>query len=326
MGNKQAMVLLVDDIEDFAKEYAETLQRQCGTPVMYATTAEDALEKIKNHSIKVVILDQKMPTKGTELFHPIKRIDRNIKTILLTGESKETDLKEALNIGFDYALFKEADDMAMLPTKILLFLAKYDADMLEKSSDVPVFVQKISSSLLRKKNYITYLIQYSEIIDSSYTDPASWKTSHRVVKGETITQEEQYDMEKEFDFQNNFKIESENSIGLSEKNLLAFEQSLSTKMAAESSVAYKEKMKRIWMRKQELAIPKEQEHVVSIEYQYAKMYQQIKVYIRKECSCCDQVSITPITVLLPIPKMKYKIVEHYDDNTSQIINTGEATG
>lgn len=128
-------ILLVDDNVDFVKEYAETLQQQCNSMVLYATTAKEALDIVKKNPIKVVILDQVMPTKGTELFKQIKQIDSNLKTILLTAEADKHDLTEATNIGFDYALMKEDKEMERIPTMILLLIMKYNAtNFLEKGS------------------------------------------------------------------------------------------------------------------------------------------------------------------------------------------------
>lgn len=41
--------------------------------VVYATSAKDALDIVSKYSIKVAILDQVMPTKGTELFKELKK-------------------------------------------------------------------------------------------------------------------------------------------------------------------------------------------------------------------------------------------------------------
>lgn len=135
-------VLLVDDNVDFAKEYAEIFQNQCHTTVVYATTAKDALDIVKKNPIKVVILDQVMPTKGTELFKQLKRIDPNLKTILLTSEAEGHDLTEATNIGFDYALWKEDNDLNRIPTMILILLMKYNVTTIPKISSPFLFWSK----------------------------------------------------------------------------------------------------------------------------------------------------------------------------------------
>ena len=138
----EAHILLVDDNIDFAKEFAEIFQNQCHSTVLYATTAKEALDKVKKNPIKVVILDQVMPTKGTELFKQLKQIDPNLKTILLTAEADNHDLTEATNIGFDYAILKEDNEIDRIPSIILILLMKYNNDRFSQTRRLFLFLNK----------------------------------------------------------------------------------------------------------------------------------------------------------------------------------------
>lgn len=322
MTNRKSLVLLIDDNIDFAREYSENLQSLCGADVIYATTASDALELVKKKPIKIAIIDQVMPVKGTELFKQIKEIDPYIRTILLTAEAGRRDLTDAANMGFDYTLLKEDEDMDSLPSKILVLLSKYNAQKFNHSK--PFFCKK-KRLIFTKKPLVNYYIQQYETIDDKYADPDGWITRDIIEKGESLTYEEEFDFEVDFNYSESFKINNEASLGLSFSQLGDFKNSLSVQMANDFSNTYTESLKRILKRKKILDLPSEQQDIVSRVYEYTKVYHRIKVYIRKECYCCNEQSITPITVNLPIPIIKYRIIEYFTDGTKKEINSGEIT-
>lgn len=321
MINGVPHILLVDDNADFAREYSETLQNQCKSKVVYATTADEAIEIIKQNPIKVVILDQVMPTKGTDLFKQIKKIDSRIKTVLLTAEADKHDLTLATNIGFDYALLKEEDDMDTLPMKILLLIMKYNS-LSATSSNEPFYVQK-NGGLFDKKHTIKYTIINYEVIDEKYSNENHWITRNMVERGESFELSEQFDVEKEFNYTESFQLCDESSLGLENDNIVNFKNDLSIRMALDLKNTYTESLKKILNRKIKLEISDSSEDVISRVYEYAKVYSMIKVYIKKECSCCQSNTIDAVTVYQPIPIVKYRIKEYYDDGNYKVLEAGE---
>ena len=318
--NNKSYVILIDDNVDFAREYSETLQSICGTTVLYATSAPMALKLIKENPVKVAIIDQVMPVKGTVLFKEIKAIEPLIKTILLTAEAERHDLTEATNIGFDVTLLKEESDMEILPSKVLMLIAKYNSQRFDNSTSVLITKQK---KWFQKANMVKYYVQHYNILDEKYIDTNGWSTRNIVEKGESLTFEEEIDVETEFNYTESFRIENEDVLGLNINDLLEFKNSLSSKMATDFTNTYTESLKKIIKRKRILDLPKEQENIISRSYEYTKVYQQIEVYVKKECSCCNDISITPITVYLPIPIIQYRIIEYFSDGSSKETLSGE---
>lgn len=323
MINKVPHILLVDDNIDFAREYTETLQNQCRSKVLYASTAEEAIKILKNNPIKVVILDQVMPTKGTELFKQMKKIDPRIKTILLTAEADRHDLTLATNIGFDYALLKEEDDMDSLPIKILLLIMKYNS--MNITNGKPFYTQEIGG-VFGKKQTINYSIINYEIIDEQFSFEDGWVTRNMIERGETLELCEEINVEKEFNYTDSFHISDEFSAGVETEHVLKFKNDLSIKMAKDLKNTYTESLKRVLKRKIKLEISENSQNVISRVYEYAKVFSIIKVYLKKDCSCCQTSTIDAITVHLPIPIVKYRIKEYYDDNTYKILEAGEIKG
>lgn len=320
MSNKP-YVILIDDNIDFAKEYSETLQRICNTRVLYATTNESALKIIKENPIKVAIIDQVMPVKGTVLFKQIKQIDPNIMTIMLTAEADRHDLTEAANIGFDATLLKEEPDISILPFKILILLTKYNAK--ENENSEPILIVKKKSSSFGKSNQIVYTVMGYETIDNEFVFENSWLTRDLVERGESVTYETEQNYEEVFNYTNSFIIEDEAFLGIDVKYFAEFKNNLSIRMAKDFGNTYTESLKRMMRKKKILDLPQDQSNIASRNYEYAKVYQQIKVYIQKLCSCCQEKTVDAITVYLPIPIIKYRIIEYFVDGTQKEIKAGE---
>lgn len=324
MGKMPPHILLVDDNVDFAKEYAETLQNQCQSTVLYATTAEQAVNIVKKHPIKVVILDQLMPTKGTELFKKIKQIDSRVKTVLLTAEADKRELTDAANMGFDYTLLKEERDMDKLPTMLLLLIMKYNA-LAFSDKQSPFFVWE-SGGFLGKKQKVEYSIVAYEIEDKDYVFPDSWQTRNFVERGTVLTLEDELNVEEEFSYSNDFHIENEQSLGIDLEQTVIFKTNLASKMQQDFKNNYTESLKRIMNRKVQFEIKDDSTGVISRSYEYAKVFYMIKVFVQKTCSCCQSKSIDAVTVFLPIPVIKYRIREYYNDGSNKDLDSGEIRG
>lgn len=320
----EAHILLVDDNIDFAKEFAEIFQNQCHSTVLYATTAKEALDKVKKNPIKVVILDQVMPTKGTELFKQLKQIDPNLKTILLTAEADNHDLTEATNIGFDYAILKEDNEIDRIPSIILILLMKYNNDRFSQTRR-PFFVLE-QGGIFSKKQYVEYSVVSYEIIDEAYVFPNSWVTRNLVERGTVLSLDEEINVEKEFNFQNDFQIADEQALGFEFENLVNFRTELTLKMEQDFHSTYTESLKRVINRKAQFEIKDDSVGIVSRVYEYAKVFNMIKVFLQKTCSCCQSKTVDAVTVYLPIPVVKYRIREYYDDGRTKELETGELRG
>lgn len=95
----QNKVLIVDDqygirvllFEVFGKEGYETFQ---------AANGKEALDIVHNHAPDLVILDMKIPgMDGLEILREIKKIDSEIKVIMMTAYGELDMIKEATELG-----------------------------------------------------------------------------------------------------------------------------------------------------------------------------------------------------------------------------------
>lgn len=84
-------VLLVDD-ESAVRSTAKRILKQFGFDVMTASSGQSALDvyALHGHAIDLVLLDMTMPyMDGEETFQKLLALDRKVKTVLMSGYSKE---------------------------------------------------------------------------------------------------------------------------------------------------------------------------------------------------------------------------------------------
>src|SRR6185436_4672594 len=103
MSKRKGIVLIIDDEEEI-RESIEILLTSEGLSVETASTGEEGLKKIEEHSYDAVLLDLMLPGRsGMEVQKDIKRIDPTLPVVIITAigalETAITAIKEG---SFDY--------------------------------------------------------------------------------------------------------------------------------------------------------------------------------------------------------------------------------
>ena len=324
----ESQVLLVDDDESFANQYALILSRRCGIRVLTANTADEAIRIVREKPIKVIILDQVMPTKGTELLPLLRKYNSKVKSILLTAIADRRDMADASEIGFNITMLKDDRDMERLPMKILLLIAQYNNEsFFERANDSsPLYVQESRDSALSvfgKKHRVEYRILEYETLEEDYVIESNWKSYMRIQKGQTISQNETVSLEQEFQFSSDFKLENEHGLSIGVDDLAVFKSNLSLKIEQDLQLKFAEKRNQTITRKVELKLLDDSSEIISRDYEYSQACRVIRVYLERSCSCCQSRTVEPVTVYLPIPVLKFQIKDHYCNGTTKIIPDGE---
>lgn len=98
-------VLLVEDDESFGNAIIPRLEKR-GLVVVRTASGEKALEEISNSKFDVIVSDIKLPgIDGVEFLTKVRRIDKEIPVILLTGYASLESAREAVKLNaFDYLL------------------------------------------------------------------------------------------------------------------------------------------------------------------------------------------------------------------------------
>ena len=99
------LVLLVDDEVPFVETMTKRLNKR-QLRVLSAYSGREALEKLENNAVDVVILDVKMPgMDGIETLREIKRAQPLVEVIMLTGHATVETAVEGMRLGaFDYLM------------------------------------------------------------------------------------------------------------------------------------------------------------------------------------------------------------------------------
>jgi DNA-binding NtrC family response regulator len=105
----KASVLLVDDDKDMTETLSDILT-DMDYRVETANSGLEAIEKVKTHAFDTVLLDIKMPgINGVETFREIKRIQPEAVVMLMTAQSVEELVAEALEEGAYGIMYKPID-------------------------------------------------------------------------------------------------------------------------------------------------------------------------------------------------------------------------
>ena len=112
-------ILWVDDQIDLLKSHIIFLNER-NYDVETCTNGNDALEMISNQRYEIILLDENMPgLSGIETLKRIKKLDRNLKVIMITKNEEENIMEQAIGREISDYLIKPVN-----PNQILLSLKK----------------------------------------------------------------------------------------------------------------------------------------------------------------------------------------------------------
>ena len=164
-------ILVIDDHFDTAQAYADLITTRCTLISVATSSVESAIRHVSENPIKVVVLDQKMPILGTEVFVKLKRINPFLKMIFVSGEASFADAVIAGQLGLSEHLHKK--DIEKLPERIFKLRAEYEIDITKHVSTSKPFHKewKLNRfSILRIKYF---LLNYTVINNNFVLDSRS---------------------------------------------------------------------------------------------------------------------------------------------------------
>lgn len=166
---KNAVILIVDD-EQANRELVAIALKKEGYTTLQAVNGEDALLKLKESRVDVILMDIMMPVmNGFEATRRIKEDEAlcNIPLIMLTALSDKSSIKESLAIGVNEFLTKPFE-LEELKTRIknMLIIKRYQ-DTLEDM--VAARTKELQEALFKLKeserDVIATLVKASEFKD-----------------------------------------------------------------------------------------------------------------------------------------------------------------
>jgi len=107
--NEKASILIVDDDKDMTETLSDILV-DLKYHVEMVNSGLEAIEKVKNHAFDTILLDIKMPgLNGLETFREIKKIRPEAIVMLMTAQSVEQLVADALEEGAYGIMYKPID-------------------------------------------------------------------------------------------------------------------------------------------------------------------------------------------------------------------------
>jgi len=121
-------ILIVDDEPDVISAIKRSLMEETYN-IFSANSGVEGLKILKEHKIKLVISDEKMPgMSGTEFLSAIKNIFPATIRIMLTGHANIQAAMKAVNSGEIYRFFAKPWDDVELKLSIHSAIDKYDLE------------------------------------------------------------------------------------------------------------------------------------------------------------------------------------------------------
>jgi two-component system response regulator VanR len=120
MATRKATLLAVDD-EDLIRNFLERILVQAGYGVVMAANGQEAVDKLSQRNLDLVLLDIMMPgLDGVRTLEIIRR-GYDVPVIMLTGKLEVATVHDALSLG--------ADDYVRKPFRKLELLARIEAKL-----------------------------------------------------------------------------------------------------------------------------------------------------------------------------------------------------
>ncbi|MCJ7717194.1 MAG: response regulator, partial [Anaerolineales bacterium] len=181
MNNKNSLppILYIDDEEDNLTVFYSTFRRDY--QVYLATSGQEGLEILKNHSIHLIIADQRMPKMtGTEFLERIIPEYPDCIRMILTGYSDVEAIIQAINKGRVYSYVTKPwgkDDLKITMDHALqtFNLKQQNRGLFEDLKEANLTLEKKvierTQKIESQRKEITDSIQYARRIQSALLPP-----------------------------------------------------------------------------------------------------------------------------------------------------------
>jgi YesN/AraC family two-component response regulator len=320
-------VLTIDNYLDTAQSYADLIETHCHLKSVAMSDIDLAIKCISENPIKVVVLDQRMPTLGTDVFVKLKKVNPFLKIIMVSGEASFEEADRAKKLGFSDFLHKK--NIAELPNIIYRLRSEYEKDILHTIKESNPFHKEWRFNFFHIGCIRYYLLDY-KIINENFEKITEWKTLERINEGEKQNKEVTIDLKvtDKISIQEESKVQLKNAVSINHKSFLSkldieLDNSiLLSKEMENTKTETSKKTSELSLREDEIIDGKK---VVSKIYETNQVYSQILLHIKKACGFCKEHTVFPLMIYKPINKKVFRQISYTEDNKDHIVNTGHFT-
>ncbi len=313
-------IIVIDDAPDAANDFAALIEAQTGLKVQPFMNHQELLDFVSHVYVKIAILDQVMPEiRGTELFEEIRKINPNIKAIMLTGEATKEEVAKAMNSGF--SLYLSKGDISLLPHKVLEIYTEYELsiskDLRNKvKTELFPFWKRIFSpySLVSCTPYGPQRIakEGEPILDIYEGEEKEWNSNLTIENRINIEERSEKKLETEFSVSTEWIKDLAAKINSSIATQFSKQFSLTTQQNTSQRRTYR--------------IPQPTGGAgISVSRRVIEqfpIFQYYHVVIQKVCRWCKQTKSISIIVSKQTNRVKTQQTDYLSDNTKKVIDLG----
>ncbi len=316
-------ILVIDDNKETAQSYSDLITTYCNLQSFATSDIGIAFKCVSENPIKIVLLDERMPTPGHKVFPKLKEINSNLKIVMVTGEASAEEILKIDSLGYAAKLHK--NNIVELPSLIHRLYAEYETDLVKNVTIETPFYKEWKFKFWHVSSINYYLLAYKDL-NNNYIDQSKWKTIERVTQGEKQHKEVVIELKTSEKIAITQKLDTH--LGYNSKSFLSkLESTLDCSINLNNEVM---NIKTETTRKTtELSIKNDEifegKRVISKNYETNQVYRQILLHIKKECNCCNEHVIIPVIINKPINKKIYRLKIYTEDNNEHIISTGDFT-
>ena len=322
-------VLVVDDVADAAETYAQLISGGTGLGVAHTSEPRQALELVRSHAVKVLVVDQRMPVSGTDLYAQIRVADPRIRAIMLTGEAGAAEVGAAVTLGFkDY--LKKAD-VRKLPDLVLRQYAEYMSEAASErlSQARPLLFVRGDRTWFRRRGggRVEYRLLGIRQTDAGFSPPTEWETVLTLHAGQTERLEYSFEVEQTLVFERETTNKLTSQLGLSGKDVVVLEARLAAEWSERRREAATVRARQTRTIERTFQLPTEpadpnQLHVQLRRIQQAPVYERIRADLLVSCECCRLQNVIRIELLRPTAKRALRREDRLSDGSARSSELG----
>ena len=320
--------ILIVENTDVGRIYKETIEGTLNVDVFWAKNENEAINIIENNYIKVALLDQRLDAGelGTEVLKKLRKIQKNVIPIMLTGKAHQDEIGNAMSMG--YFKYVDKKNIENLPEDIMRAIEVHNLNLLDSLRDgKQQLIFKFYKGFNLFNKYKVYLISQS-LLDKEFIFEDKWVEKLSVEAGKTIENEIEFELENEIVIGDKSVAElitkySININGL--KNSLKNEMSGSIKQ--EIMTQKINRQKKTTKLKMELTLPPipqdvNQDYLASKSFQVNQVYYKYSNVIEVVCPECKTPERHSLISYIPISKISKRQVDVLKSGQKEIIEIG----
>jgi CheY-like chemotaxis protein len=324
-------IMVVDDSVRAGETFARLIQATTGLQTIFTEDPRQAVELVKEHPIKVAVLDQRMPKKtGTALFGELKLLNPELRGVLFSGEAEREDLAEALRAGFIDALDK--NDVSQLAGRVWSLYVEALADIASRQYASPQRIGEYRPGLMARPRVTVDVLAFE---DSPGSPKEVWLESDlsvavRLESGQTKRISRSRISESELIREDESKVTRSRSAGVSAG------LSLTTPIKANVGSQLQSKLESVLRERAqerqlirfenveeevfELPLPASADDPRAREIARAPIYRRMRAIIRISCECCNADKYEILNVKVFTGRYHTRHVDQLGDGTSKVVD------